>query len=236
MLTGTVSYRERIALPPDAVVDVKLSDVSLQDIAAPVIAETTIATAGRQVPLRFELRYDPMKLVPGQTYAIRASIRSGDGLLFTTDAAHRVIPRGNPGEIDLILVRVSPAGGQGNVGAPVGQTWPARLWGTSWRLEDLGGAGVLDRPQATLEFPEPGKAAGSGSCNRFLGSVDVRGDSITFGALGSTRMSCAEAVGMQEARYLEALRNAERIAVVGSALSIYSRGMDKPLRFTRIAP
>nr|MBA3259287.1 YbaY family lipoprotein [Gemmatimonadales bacterium] len=39
-VTGTVAYRERMALPGDAVVQVQLSDVSLQDVAAPVIAET----------------------------------------------------------------------------------------------------------------------------------------------------------------------------------------------------
>ncbi len=223
ILTGTVSYRERMALPTDAIVEVKLSDVSRQDVATPVVAETTILTQGRQVPFRFELRYDPMKLLPNRTYAIRASIRSGDGLLFTTDAAYHVTPQGNPGTVDLLLVRA-------------GQPSPVGLWGTSWRLEDLGGVGVLGRVQATLEFPEPGRASGSGSCNRFSGSVNVTGDSITFGALGSTRMSCAEAIGLQEARYLDGLRNAERIVVEGTALSIYFKGTGKPLRFIRVTP
>lgn len=223
ILTGTVSYRERVALPTDAIVTVKLSDVSRQDVAAPVVADTTILTQGRQVPFRFELRYDPMKLLPNRTYAISASIRSGDGLLFTTDAAHRITTQGNTDTVDLLLVRA-------------GQPMPVGLWGTSWRLEDLGGIGVLDRVQATLEFPQPGRASGSGSCNRFSGTVNVRRDSITFGALGSTRMSCAEAVGRQEARYLEGLRNAERVVVEGTALSIYVKGTGKPLRFIRVTP
>ena len=47
MVTGTVDYRERMALPPDAVVEVRLSDVSRQDVAAPVIAETTVLPEGR---------------------------------------------------------------------------------------------------------------------------------------------------------------------------------------------
>jgi|GEM_PF-6683540 len=50
-VTGSVAYRERIALSPDAVLEVRLSDVSRQD-AAPVIAETTVVPAGRQVPSR----------------------------------------------------------------------------------------------------------------------------------------------------------------------------------------
>jgi putative lipoprotein len=46
VVTGSVSYRERIALPPDAVVKVQLSDVSRQDAPAPLIAETTVQPEG----------------------------------------------------------------------------------------------------------------------------------------------------------------------------------------------
>ena len=107
---------------------------------------------------------------------------------------------------------------------------------TTWLLEDLGGAGVLDRVRATLAFTEPGKVAGSGSCNRFFGSVKLSGQSIAFGQLGSTRMACVAAVAVQEAKYLKALADAERFVLDGSVLLIYARGMDKPLRFTRTTP
>lgn len=107
---------------------------------------------------------------------------------------------------------------------------------TTWLLEDLGGAGVLDRVRATLVFTEPGKVAGSGSCNRFFGSVTISGQSITFGPLGSTRMACMAAVAMQEAKYLKALADAEQFVLDGPVLLIYGKGMDKPLRFTRTTP
>lgn len=60
---------------------------------------------------------------------------------------------------------------------------------------------MLDRVQATLEFPEPGKTAGSGSCNRFFGAVEIAERKISFSSLGSSRMACAEAVGIQEGKY-----------------------------------
>ena len=43
-VTGSVTYRERIALPPSAVVTVKLLDVSRADAPAELIAEQVIAT------------------------------------------------------------------------------------------------------------------------------------------------------------------------------------------------
>jgi len=107
---------------------------------------------------------------------------------------------------------------------------------TTWLLEDLGGAGVLDRARATLAFTEPGRVAGNSSCNRFFGSVTLSGQSITFGQLGSTRMACVAAVAAQEAKYLKALMDAERFVLDGSVLLIYAKGMDKPLRFTRTTP
>jgi heat shock protein HslJ len=121
------------------------------------------------------------------------------------------------------------AGGGGMAGA-------GALWGTAWRLEDLAGSPVLERVEATLAFPEAGQAAGSGSCNRFFATVTISGDSISFSAIGSTRMACEEPVGAQEAKYLSALQSAERFVVDGAALSIHCEGMDQPLRFVRTSP
>jgi len=117
-----------------------------------------------------------------------------------------------------------------------GVTASPSILNTTWLLEDLGGAGVLDRARATLAFTEPGKVAGSGSCNRFFGSVAISGQSISFGQLGSTRMACVPAVATQEANYLKALADAERFVLDGPFLLIYAKNMDKPLRFTRTTP
>jgi heat shock protein HslJ len=114
---------------------------------------------------------------------------------------------------------------------------PPDLQGTEWLLEDLAGRGVVDRVQATLAFPEPNRVAGNGSCNRFFGGVKISGESIKFDPLASTQMAClTEAVSNQEANYLKALEGAKKIVMVGPYLLIYSKGMDKPLRFTQMDP
>ncbi len=222
VVRGSVFYRERMALPLDAVVDVWITDVSPLILAVPVIAETTVLPAGRQVPIPFELRYDPSKIEPDHDYAVKAVIRSAGRILFTTETPYRVISKANPIQVDLWLTRAA----EGSEGETRG------LVGTAWRLEDLGGAGVLDRVEATLGFPEAGKIAGSGSCNRLFGTVQISGQTIKFGPLGSTRMSCVEAVMNQEAKYLKALQDAERFTRHPTgALLIYYKGAEKPLRF-----
>jgi uncharacterized membrane protein len=105
-----------------------------------------------------------------------------------------------------------------------------------WRLESLGGTRVLDRVEATLEFPETGKVAGKGSCNGFFGRVRISGSSISFASLGSTLMACMQPIMDQEAKYLKALEQAERFSIQGTTLLIHVRGVAEPLRFTRAQP
>lgn len=107
------------------------------------------------------------------------------------------------------------------------------LVGSEWLLEDLGGSGVIDGIQATLAFPEAGKVAGKGSCNRFFGSAEISGLTIKLGPLASSRMACPEAVMNQEGKYLDALQKAERFEWKDPYLLIYCKDLEKPLRFTR---
>lgn len=112
----------------------------------------------------------------------------------------------------------------------------APLVGSEWRLEDLGGRGVLDRVQATLAFPEAGRVAGNSSCNRFFGSYTLMQDRIALGQLAGTRMACAPAVDEQETRYLDALQKAQRLEVRGTTMLMHVQGLEKPLRFVRTKP
>ena len=133
----------------------------------------------------------------------------------------------------------APGGAGGDTTAPSASA-PAdtgSVWKTAWMLEDLAGAGALDSVEVTLEFMEDGKAGGRGPCNRYFATAHVQGDSIRFSAIGSTKMACLDDRRMdQETRYFKALEDAERYAMTGQTLSIYARGMEKPLRYVRKTP
>ena len=97
--------------------------------------------------------------------------------------------------------------------------------------EDLAGAGTPDRVEATLEFPDAGRVAGLASCNRFFGYFETSGASLAVARLGATKKLCPSALMDQETKYLRALEGAERFTIEGAALTVYSQGLDKPLRF-----
>lgn len=107
IVTVTVTYRERIALPPDATVNVQLQDISLMDAPAVVLTEETITVGEDSVPFTFELSYDPAQIDERMTYAVRAEIRdANDDLLFTTDTVMQVITGDNPTDVEIVLVSV----------------------------------------------------------------------------------------------------------------------------------
>jgi len=95
VVSGTVTYLQRIALAPSAVIEVKLQDVSRADAPAMVIAEESIKAEGKQVPIPFELKYDPAKIEAAHRYTVSARITVDGQLRFVSDTAHAVVTQGN---------------------------------------------------------------------------------------------------------------------------------------------
>lgn len=104
-VSGEVTYRERIALPPNAVLTVQLADVSLADTPAGIVAEQMVEPAG-QVPIAFELVFDSAAIQPRMNYALQARIMVDGQLWFTTAARHSVDPLA-PGKQELMLTRAA---------------------------------------------------------------------------------------------------------------------------------
>lgn len=106
-IQGSVTYRERIALPPTAQLEIVLADVSLADAPYRKISDLKITPVG-QVPIQFTIEYDPTKINPSFTYAVMARITDGGKLLFVNDTSYQVITRGRPNTVEMVLKRVNP--------------------------------------------------------------------------------------------------------------------------------
>jgi uncharacterized lipoprotein YbaY len=105
-VSGTITYLQRIALPPNAVAEVKLVDVSRQDAEAIVLGEQTLTKPG-QVPIAFEIAYDPGVIDPAHTYAIQARISVDGQPRFMTTTVYPVITQGRPTTVEVILEQVN---------------------------------------------------------------------------------------------------------------------------------
>ena len=107
-VAGTVAYRERIALPPTAVIKVQLVDVSRADTSAIVLGEQVMQAAGNQVPSTFEIGFDPAEIQANHTYAVQARIEDNGKLRFISDQHYAAITRGAPSTASILL---KPVGG-----------------------------------------------------------------------------------------------------------------------------
>lgn len=219
VLTGEVTYRPRIALPPDAVVHVRLEDVSRADAPAKTVAEQTVPTEGRQVPVPFALRYDPSQVRPRGRYAVRAEIRDGGGALrWTTDTVHPALTQGAPTDGVTVRVVQVPAEAAGGAGGLAG----------TWRLVEIatpdGGAVRPDDGAAlTVTFGDGGRFNGRTDCNAYAGTYEAGpGRALALSQTATTLAACPGP--SLAARYLATLGRVERYAVDGDRLTLRARG------------
>ncbi|MCK6262712.1 YbaY family lipoprotein [Vibrio sp. ZSDE26] len=106
-ITGTVAYRERIALPENALVTVTLQDISLADAPSVVIAKHRFESNGAQVPFNFDLAYDTNKIKENHRYSVSAKIEVDGKLRFITDTNYSVITDQNETKnVDMRLISV----------------------------------------------------------------------------------------------------------------------------------
>jgi heat shock protein HslJ len=230
-VTASVTYREPEPLPDDAELELWIADGSSTPSAASLVAHGTVPMRGRDTVVA--LRYDGRRIDDDHTYLLKGALKSGGRTIYQTDADTLVITRGHSRNATLVLrpvVEERPAPIAAESARPVAPV----LAGTTWRLENLAGAPVLEGIDATLEFLDQNRVAGRASCNTFTGELKISDAAIKIGPLVSTRMACqSEAATAQEAAYLTALNEAERFTLEGATLQIFSQGQANPLRFVR---
>ena len=111
-VNGTATYRERMTLPPDAVFEATLEDVSRADAPALVVASTRVTAPA--VPIAFSIGVDPARIDASRRYAVRGRITLNGQLMFSTDTVYPVFGAGNVRRVDNMLLR--RVGGVGAAG------------------------------------------------------------------------------------------------------------------------
>ena len=87
----------------------------------------------------------------------------------------------------------------------------AGIEGFQWYLTEVGGLPVSPmadgkQPHILLD-PAQNQVTGFAGCNHFFGRYELDGSSLTFGAMGATRMACPDLETGLETSLFEALEN-----------------------------
>lgn len=201
-VTGSATYRERMAAPKGSVLKVELSDTSRADAPAISLADWSDSLDDGGVPKKFILRVNE-PLDPRFTYTLRATVTGPDGnLLWATDTAHQIeAVSGAVNAGTLVMVKVAPAPAPEPAPAAPPPEAPAalKLTGKEYRVTAIAGQPVSGQRPMTVKFGEDGRVGGFGGCNTYGGSFGETDGQITFGDIISTMMACLDPrAGAQE--------------------------------------
>ena len=105
---GNATYLQRMALPPHAVFDAQVEDVSRPDAPTETIGSVHIIGPGNP-PIAFAIDIDPKRVDERRRYSVRATVTVDGNRLFTTDQSYPVLTQGNGRNVELVLRRTGQA-------------------------------------------------------------------------------------------------------------------------------
>jgi putative lipoprotein len=196
-LSVTVNFRERIALPPDALLDVHILQMADADTQGGTIAAQRFAIAG--VPMTVSLIFDPEVIVDGAPYALDAAIRAPYGpRMFRGAMTLDGLGGGEAAAIEMLLTML-----------PDAETTTAvsrRISGVAWTVTEVFGEAWPNDDPATLVIDDEMNVSAFGGCNRFRGQLQSSGRGLAFPEnMAGTMMACPDEIEALERRFLAAL-------------------------------
>ncbi len=215
-VSGTISNVKPADLPEHSVLDVRLVDISRQDVAAEVLSSKRYKVEA--LPAAFALEYDDALIDDRMSYAIQAQILNDGTLLFTNTSVVPVLARG---ATDSVEVEVFPILNDLSAG--------------KWQAYEMQGD-ALDGPRLPeIEFAGEGRFGATGGCNRFMGSVEVEpeltGGKVSFPSeMAGTLMACPPDLDTQERAFLKTLAGIVAFDRSGEELSFMDEAGEIVLR------
>lgn len=105
---GSVRYLARIALPPDAILAVRIQDTARADAPARTLVEQRYELNGAQPPIPFSATVDRDLLGKKGKLTASARITHRGRLLFISDRSYPLLQDGQPVAVDMVLRPASP--------------------------------------------------------------------------------------------------------------------------------
>jgi len=199
-ITGELTYRQRIALPSQAVAFVEVRAQGVDDTAQPV-AQTSIDLAGKQVPIAFSIELPRVHLENGTAYQL------GGGILVDGQVNWRVI---DPVSIETSAEDFNAGmlmmAQQHNETPQATETQGKEALAGEWHIVKIGDDTIGPDANATLNFAADGFSGRL--CNSFRGDYTVDGTTISFGQTAATLMACPDPLGRQEQALFKAFESA----------------------------
>ena len=185
------------------------------------MADTAIfrdCRSGKKFPVAMESRYIDLeraylenRVEPGSEVLVRLRGRY----------LERPAMEGDQKEVQLIVDQVEET----LPGESCEPDLHASLTDTYWKLLELEGEPITTaegmREAHVILASAESRAHGFAGCNNFFGGYQTEGESLTFSAMGATRMACPEGMDTEQA-FLGALGETTRFTISGQFLQLYA--------------
>ena len=108
-VTGVIAHAHPMTIPVGYVVSVQIEDTTKVDAPGKIVAEQVIKSQGDEIPMPFEVVYNPGKINSNHTYSLRVKIEDSAGItVYTNNTNVPVITNGNPTQnVEVIVVLVN---------------------------------------------------------------------------------------------------------------------------------
>ncbi len=218
-VTGTVAYRERMALPPTAELVVSLDE--FREGSHINLTEVRTLLGGKQVPIQFKLPYLKNSVKPNAQYGVRARILVDGTAIFESTQAEMVITNGKT-SVEMMLRQPTPLGG-----------W--KIEDRTWGLVMLEGQTVVvSGRRPTLRFStKDNQIAGFSGVNGFGGTFELKAPQLQIDPGAMTMMAGSPEQMQIEQQFLRVLPLVNRVRVESGDL-VLLRGEKALARFTSI--
>ncbi|OBU18563.1 hypothetical protein AYY19_01450 [Photobacterium aquimaris] len=216
-LEVSVIYLDRRMLPPGAVLNVALEDVSLADAASVTLSTESMDIAGAP-PYPVTLNYDANKIKANHRYNVRATVKVDNKLIMTSTTAVDPFAADAKQPLEVKLDRVAPSQNT----AP--QADQPTLAGPQWQLVTLSGQTVQPGAggnNAFIQFDTTtNTVSGFSGCNNFHGALTAQTPTtLTIGQAAATRKMCMEGMELEQA-FLAALPEITSYSINNDILSV----------------
>ena len=105
---GTATYDEQVALPANARLEVTLVELSRDGSTAEAIANTSVDDPSNP-PVRFAIAYDPKRIDDKRRYAVEATVKVGERVLYrSTERVPVLTDELTPPKVVILLRRLPP--------------------------------------------------------------------------------------------------------------------------------
>ena len=210
-LKASASYRERMALPPEAHFIATLEQIDAGNAVTETVARTELS-GPLAIPIPFSLHYRTDAMAANGRYQIHARILLRDKVLFQLIEPYAISSarhQQSATELNLLLKRAfAPAFPGAQTTTVEAGAVPAAFEDISWQLHQLNGASVSVQAQDAkqrqrtpyLLFQSKTKRlVGFSGCNHLQSSYTVSSELLRIGQTAGTLMACAQSMEQEQA-------------------------------------